>query len=344
MHWEPWHLDLRIPAKENCYCAIAPDGKRFLLSSEGSVSIHDAVYGARTLTIPAKCRTAFFSPNGRWVVTLGSDTDDNAVWDSHTGVRKLVLRTLGKGYLTSWVVDFSPDCTAICAPLNGLNQSVEFSEASEFKIYDIQTGVSMPITGSKGSLVRFLPGAKQILFASGANACVRDLATGVVLSTMQHEHRVMAAAFIPGNRLVTGDDQRLYLWNLADKSLLKRSEGCRAFDLLVSTDGSSIQALEYDGSIYRECFNAPDLSFSAGYVLPGCDYLCGHSFNAEHNRFISGNSEDGVTIFTMCHPEYWWGVAWLPEFWLTAFFAGAFAWSIWKDRRDARFKTAKLLA
>jgi WD40 repeat protein len=32
-------------------------------------------------------------------------------------------------------------------------------------------------------------------------------------------------------------------------------------------------------------------------------------------------------------PEWWWGVAWLPEFWATLLFAGAFGWSVGRDRR-----------
>jgi len=35
-------------------------------------------------------------------------------------------------------------------------------------------------------------------------------------------------------------------------------------------------------------------------------------------------------------PEYWWGVAWLPEFWLTLLFAAALAFSLWRDRRVLR--------
>jgi len=39
------------------------------------------------------------------------------------------------------------------------------------------------------------------------------------------------------------------------------------------------------------------------------------------------------TIWHRRRPEYWWGVAWLPEFWLTALFAGALGWSVWRDRK-----------
>ena len=32
--------------------------------------------------------------------------------------------------------------------------------------------------------------------------------------------------------------------------------------------------------------------------------------------------------------EYWWGLAWLPEFWLTILFAAGLVWSVWRDRRQ----------
>ncbi len=34
--------------------------------------------------------------------------------------------------------------------------------------------------------------------------------------------------------------------------------------------------------------------------------------------------------------EYWWGIAWLPEFWLTALLFGALGWSVWQDWRRLR--------
>jgi hypothetical protein len=40
-----------------------------------------------------------------------------------------------------------------------------------------------------------------------------------------------------------------------------------------------------------------------------------------------------VHLFECRRPEYWWGVAWLPEFWLTALLAGALAWSVWRDKK-----------
>jgi len=40
-----------------------------------------------------------------------------------------------------------------------------------------------------------------------------------------------------------------------------------------------------------------------------------------------------VEIFHRRRPEWWWGVFWLWEFWLTAAFAGLFIWSVVRDRR-----------
>ncbi len=67
-----------------------------------------------------------------------------------------------------------------------------------------------------------------------------------------------------------------------------------------------------------------------------------------HPAWITGVkfSPDGVTITTttskfdykarvwrLNRPDYWWGVSWLPEFWLTAAFAGLLVWSVVRDRR-----------
>ena len=44
-------------------------------------------------------------------------------------------------------------------------------------------------------------------------------------------------------------------------------------------------------------------------------------------------SERCVRLWALRRPEQWWGVLVLPEFWMTVLFAGALAWSVWRDRR-----------
>ena len=43
-------------------------------------------------------------------------------------------------------------------------------------------------------------------------------------------------------------------------------------------------------------------------------------------------------IYGRRRPEWWWGVFWLWEFWLTAAFAALFVWSVVRDRRSLRAK------
>jgi len=53
---------------------------------------------------------------------------------------------------------------------------------------------------------------------------------------------------------------------------------------------------------------------------------------------LASASDDGtVRIYRSRRPEWWWGVFWLWEFWLTATFAAIFVWSVIRDcRRFAR--------
>ena len=49
------------------------------------------------------------------------------------------------------------------------------------------------------------------------------------------------------------------------------------------------------------------------------------------------NSERGrVRIWQRRRPERWWGLAWLPEFWLTVFLSSALIWSVRRDQPHAK--------
>jgi WD40 repeat protein len=56
-------------------------------------------------------------------------------------------------------------------------------------------------------------------------------------------------------------------------------------------------------------------------------------------KIITTDSSGELHVWHRRRPEWWWGIAWLPEFWLTLLFAGAFGWSVRCDRRELR-KTA----
>ena len=59
-------------------------------------------------------------------------------------------------------------------------------------------------------------------------------------------------------------------------------------------------------------------------------------FSPDGHRIVTTHRDAITCTWTRRRPEYWWGLAWLPEFWMTVFFAGALMWSAWRDIRDGQ--------
>ena len=54
-------------------------------------------------------------------------------------------------------------------------------------------------------------------------------------------------------------------------------------------------------------------------------------------RYVSGDMSERVArIYRRRRPEYWYGPAWLPEFWLTVVLSVGMAVSVWRDQRSLR--------
>lgn len=49
-------------------------------------------------------------------------------------------------------------------------------------------------------------------------------------------------------------------------------------------------------------------------------------------------SEDGCALWNRRRPEWWWGLAWLPEFWVALALAGGFTWSVRRDWGELKRK------
>jgi len=125
-----------------------------------------------------------------------------------------------------------------------------------------------------------------------------DLATGelkCVRPILLRDH-VDANRFFPDGRVVD------FLWPKCDADSLIE---------IISDDGS----LDY--CIYEGAERA-----SAAAARKSNDLLA-----------LTWHKGGSVQLWHRRRPEYWWGIAWLPEFWLTIVLAGGFVVSVWRDRR-----------
>ena len=59
--------------------------------------------------------------------------------------------------------------------------------------------------------------------------------------------------------------------------------------------------------------------------------FAGFSRDGEH--VLAGTRDGDLWTWRRRRPEWWWGVFWLWEFWLTVVFAALLVWSVWRDRR-----------
>jgi len=50
-------------------------------------------------------------------------------------------------------------------------------------------------------------------------------------------------------------------------------------------------------------------------------------------KAIGGYKTSSTSVWGRRRPEWWWGVFWLWELWLTAAFGVMLSWSLWRDRR-----------
>ena len=113
-----------------------------------------------------------------------------------------------------------------------------------------------------------------------------------------HTETVQAARFFPdGTRVITsGFDGRAIIWDAASGTPLRVLFTNNEF---TNDCGTLFQVLNDDRIVFRE-------------------------------------NPVTVQYWTRRRPEHAWGIAWLPEFWLTALFAVALGWSIFRDRASAK--------
>ena len=62
------------------------------------------------------------------------------------------------------------------------------------------------------------------------------------------------------------------------------------------------------------------------------EWVLSATFSPDGMRIVTASDDDTARVWKRRRrPEYWWGVAWLPEFWLTVALGVGLVWSIYQD-------------
>jgi len=165
---------------------------------------------------------------------------------------------------------------------------------------------------------------------------IRDVGSGNLVRTLKEDH-IMHACFSPdGKRVAVGSaDGCVRVWNVATGRCVLALEdvGDYVESVSFSSDGSRLAATDNDGDWRIWDAASGDLLCtlpSGVWSGFGIDSI---SFSPDHRHAVLLGFGDGFGILRRRRPEWWWGVFWLREFWLTAAFAAIFVWSVVRDRR-----------
>jgi len=178
------------------------------------------------------------------------------------------------------------------------------------RLWDAETGVQVatlqvPMHQHEKAVV-FSPDNRRVIVVGSKESVLSDARRGDKISTLTD--RVDGAYFSPDSR----------------RAVAMRSTDLKVYD---AADGALLVTLYWP---------VPQLWGSTNPFEIWLPPIGTIHFSADSQAFVCRWKEQ-IFVWRRNHPEPWWGVAWLPEFWLTLLFAGALGWSVANDRR--RFRT-----
>jgi len=185
---------------------------------------------------------------------------------------------------------------------------------------------------------RFLRNDTQLLIGN-RDLYLLDASTGKTFTVFKgHRDNVLTAATSDdGGLLVTGSmDNTARIWGANTGSAISELIGHTdaVCGVEFSKDNRRVVTASWDNSI-----RIWDLSTAANLsVITLKEHPWSASIKGDDELVVI--TDIGKSTWYRRRPEWWWGVAWLPEFWLTVLFTGALVWSFLRDRRELRKKTA----
>jgi len=311
-HWEAWPEDPTTmelePPDLSTDRRRSPDGSRWLdtVSGQNAAVIRWAGGENRTIILrghSGEVTQAAFSADGSRIVTASVDRSVR-IWDAGTG-RELLVLPLPEGNYQQAI--FSADGDKILTTSDneaGLWDAKTGRKLATFTWDFEETDGLYPLTSvTAPPWLALSPDGARVAVSFGGT-------TGLIWEASQPKKplAVTGPAYVfdfspDGSRLLGTDDNEVAcIWDARNGHLL-----ARLGDANLKWNSGGLAFIE-NGRAVRTV-----------------------NFSPEH---------DGADVWKRRRPEWWWGVFWLWEFWLTVAFAGLFVWSVVRDRRALRKEAA----
>jgi len=319
-----------------------------------------------------RTRAVAFAPNGRLIAAAGDDNEVR-VWDAGTGELLAILRgheatihSVAFSPDSSRVVTASEDKTARVWDVAHGREILILSGHAGIVHCAAYSADGLCIVTASGDYKAFVWGAasgeKQKVL-KGHRTAVYSAAfspDGQSVVTGSSDGTARLWAWKDETELLRIEDLQGKTWRFVQSAMFSR-DGRRV--LMATSEASHFVAeirdaatgelqLELTGNIfYTHCaaFSPDDrrvvtaslnntvrvYDAANGAVLASLpDSGSSAAFSPDGARIVTGHGKNGeVRLWQRRRPEYWWGVAWLPEFWLAVVFGAALVWSVWRDRR-----------
>jgi WD40 repeat protein len=350
MDFAPWQRGLILIAgrdkkteKGDGYQTLAsfsPDGKSICYCGDTTFPrVCNATTGADLFQLnehPDSIISVNYSPNGRWILSSGSDGIAR-LWNARTGTQEKSFDGHNGRF--------------ICAAFS--SDSTKFITAGADKIariWDISSGKEIAQLAEQLSDVRepeflscvaFSPDGRTVATVHGYNILNWNTEDWKLAKATATGTTYFCATFTSDSyALLTGaSDSDAYIWavkgDVARAAFVGHDAQKHVHAATFLDGGSKILTASCDNTV-RVWDVATQKQLA---IMSGQSDLISASVSAD-SRSIASSNRDGTTwIWHRRRPEWWWGVAWLPGFWLLLLFTSAFAWSVRRDRGELR-KTA----